>query len=105
MYICVLIYLTLHDPTHTHTDLVDLVVLCLVLGHEVEEELFGVPVEEWREVSVHIKTQGTKVILLPRHCILRNILTEGGGGGGGKIMCKMEEEEEKIHTHNNTKPK
>lgn len=67
-----LLWLLFFNLTHTH--LVDLIVLRLILSHQVEEELFGVPVEEWGQVRGHVKAQGTQVILLPGHSILWDIL-------------------------------
>lgn len=63
----------------TLTHLVDLIVLRLILSHQVKEELLGIPVEERGQVRGHVEAQGTQVILLSRHGVLRDILPARGG--------------------------
>ena len=71
-------------------DLIQLITRRLILGCEVEKQLFHVPVEEWAEVSLEVKYHETHIILLTGCTVVWNISTVTK-----TYKCKMT-----IHIHN-----
>lgn len=55
-------------------DLVQFIVLGLVLGSQVQEQLFHVPVEQGVQVSIEIECDVAQVPLLPVGAVIRDIL-------------------------------
>ena len=46
----------------------------LVLGHQVEEQLLGVPVEDRGEVGLQVERQEAQVVLLARGAVVSHVL-------------------------------
>lgn len=67
----------LHNLVPEH-DLVQIIVLRLVLGRQVEEQLFHVPVEQRIQVSVEIECDVAQVALLPVGAVVGDVLPAKG---------------------------
>lgn len=77
---------TLHDFV-PQDDLVQVIVLRLVFGSKIQEQLLHVPIEQRIQVSAEIECEMTQVPFLPVGAVVRNILPENRSRNRLSSVC------------------